>query len=48
MASANIYLEAIEMQHDGTIILAGHTGGFDFAVVTLDKDGEELWRWQVN
>lgn len=43
--------------HDGSIVLAGATGGSwkgthagganDFAAVKLDADGGEVWRWQV-
>ena len=41
---------------DRIIILGGYTqsswsgsnaGGVDFALVALDADGEEIWRWQV-
>lgn len=44
------------VQADGTIVLGGSTegvfdgsnaGGNDFVIVTLDDDGEEIWRWQV-
>lgn len=45
------------MQSDGSLVLAGSTsedwdgenagGTDDFAVVALDGDGDELWRWQV-
>lgn len=41
---------------DGSVFLAGSTGGgygvanaglTDFAVVKLDAEGNEIWRWQV-
>lgn len=46
------------MAEDGSIVLAGYTVGSwdgseanageeDFVVVKLDKDGNELWHWQV-
>ena len=44
------------VRDDGIIILGGDTagnwtgsnaGGKDFAVVALDADGKEIWRWQV-
>lgn len=49
-------LTAVTVQADGTIVLGGYTegdwagtnaGGHDFAIVALDDDGEEIWRWQV-
>ena len=49
-------LWAIAVQADGSILLAGYTegdwdgisaGGYDFIMVALSADGEELWRWQV-
>lgn len=42
---------------DGSIVFAGRTegnwsapnnGSFDFAVVKLDADASEVWRWQVS
>lgn len=49
-------LYASAVRDDGTIVLGGYTeadwagssaGGTDFAMVALDADGEEIWRWQV-
>ena len=49
-------LFATAARADGTMVLGGYTqgawsgsiaGGFDFAIVTLDADGKEIWRWQV-
>lgn len=45
---------------DGSVVLGGHTyGSFanhftgdtdaaDFLAIAIDKDGNELWRWQVS
>lgn len=50
-------LNAVSMADSGSSVLAGCTsggrdgenglGGDDFAVVKLDANGNELWRWQV-
>lgn len=49
-------MHAVAVQADGTIILGGYTdgdwsgsnsGGYDVAIVALDADGSEIWRWQV-
>ncbi|CAN0237901.1 unnamed protein product, partial [Scytosiphon promiscuus] len=49
-------LKAVSVQSDGDVVIAGSTygdwdgenAGFtdDFAVITLDGDGQEIWRWQ--
>lgn len=47
---------AVAAAEDDSILLAGYTadtfdgantGGLDFAAVKLDRDGNEMWRWQV-
>ena len=49
-------LQTSTARADGTVVLGGYTqgawsgsveGGVDFAIVVLDADGEEIWRWQV-
>lgn len=48
--------DAATMGLDGSVVLAGYTGGDwaspnaggnDFAAVKLDADGMLLWQWQV-
>lgn len=51
-------MREVQVQADGSILLAGYTagdwdgvnaGGWDFAMVALTADGqEELWRWQAS
>lgn len=45
------------MAEDGSVVLVGHTSGnwagensgkHDFAATKVDRDGVELWRWQVS
>ena len=49
--------ESVVIAEDGSILVALETdgvwdgdnvGGDDFAVVKLDADGTEIWRWQVS
>lgn len=44
------------MTEDGAFVMVGQcegdwsgesSGALDFAVIKLDADGDELWRWQV-
>ncbi|CAN0002449.1 unnamed protein product, partial [Sphacelaria rigidula] len=53
--AAQDYLYAASALENGSVLLVGSTGGkwdglnaggSDFAAVTLDADGTELWRWQ--
>lgn len=55
-ATSTEYLRAVAMGDDGSVFMAGSTDGSfsgsnagfnDFAVVKLDINGTELWRWQV-
>ena len=48
---------SVVVGNDGSVVVAGYTAGswacanlgeVDFAAVKLDKDGKELWRWQVS
>lgn len=50
------YLSPVVAGEDGSVVAAGYTAGIwsgtnagdeDFAAVKLDKDGNEVWRWQV-
>lgn len=52
------FMQTAVVGDDDSVVLAGHTYGnwsglrseefgADFAVVKLDADGNELWRWQV-
>lgn len=49
-------LQGVHVKADGTVLLGGHTegdwnglnaGGRDFALVELNRSGDEMWRWQV-
>lgn len=60
MAEKGAYVRTAVAREDGSVVLAGHTyGSFatyftgdtnatDFLAVAIDKDGNELWRWQVS
>lgn len=57
-AGEDVFTGATPLQ-DGSVLLVGYTDGdwdeggssvsvsLDFAAVQLDKNGCELWRWQV-